>query len=231
MAYDPQRKLLFIHIPKNAGKSIEDALGFVPKRYIEQPGSLRRPLNRMLKRLLFRTNHPYPGDRLFGPLDVVLCAQHLGLPEIEALRLLTPAALDETRIFTVVRNPFDRAVSVFHRFSASNNIEDFKLFWRDSESAHRADHHYAAFLRTQLSFLRDLSGGIVVERILRYENLKENFRNLCLEFGLEYKTLEVIGARQHDIPYQEFYDAEAKEMIEHYFQEDITYFDYSFADA
>jgi hypothetical protein len=228
MAYDRSQNLLFIHIPKNAGKSIEHALDIVPKQMIDRPGSLRSSLNGLLKKIHYLTNSRVPAEKLFGPLDIVLCSQHLSYQEIENLRLISAAELESARKFAVVRNPFDRAISVYHMFHSETDIERFKKFWTCEVDQETQDHVRSVFFRPQFSFLCDQFGQLSVEHILRFENLGEEFLDLCSKLNLPVRALEKIGSRKEQSPYRDFYDKEAKKIIERRFHRDLEFFNYTF---
>mgnify|MGYP003635292014 CR=1 FL=1 len=70
-----------------------------------------------------------------------------------------------------------------------------------------------------------------IDHIMRFENLTENFHDLCGKLGIEdsglphkYDSKEV----RKNIPYQEFYDDETRDIIARIYDIDIKYFGYSF---
>ena len=95
MPFDRQRKLVFLHIPKTAGSSIEHALGmFGPwdQQNLDTGFGLIR--NRDLLARQLSSNF----------------LQHLELNELE---VLFPDALAGAQLFTVVRDPWQRLLSSF----------------------------------------------------------------------------------------------------------------------
>ena len=95
MPFDRQRRLVFLHIPKAAGTSIEQALGMYGPWHQENQAS---------------------GFGLIQSRDLLArnlssnFLQHLTLPELEQL---FPDALENAAIFTVVRDPWQRLLSSF----------------------------------------------------------------------------------------------------------------------
>ncbi len=228
MAYCRKSNILFIHIPKNAGKSIECALGFVPQDKVSNPGAYRSTLNRFFKKMHYITNHSVPSRILFGPMDVVLCAQHLSLTEIESLRLISKDDLNRARTFAVVRNPFDRAISVYRRFYQEFDLDGFKKFWAEDVNTIYQDHGRTVFYRTQYSYVANLNGEIAVDRILKFESLAEDFKSLCEEWGLGYLELAHLGRRSDQFSYHDVLDCEARKLIEVLFARDIDAFGYTY---
>ena len=95
MPFDRQRRLVFLHIPKTAGTSIEQALG------------LHGPWNQ--ENLASGFGLIQSRDLLARNLSSNFL-QHLTLPELEQL---FPEALDGAQVFTVVRDPWSRLLSSF----------------------------------------------------------------------------------------------------------------------
>lgn len=95
MPFDRQRRLVFLHIPKTAGTSIEQALGLYGPWDQENLAT---------------------GFGLIQSRDILArnlssnFLQHLSLNELESL---FPDALAEAQLFTVVRDPWARLLSSF----------------------------------------------------------------------------------------------------------------------
>ena len=226
MAYSSSKKVLFIHIPKNAGKSIEAALGLISKELLERP-SLRSPLNRFAKLMLKLTSSSYTSESLFGPLDYTFCAQHLTYSEIEFLGLLNEEELKSSLKLAVVRNPYTRSMSTCRHFCGKCDLDTFKYFWENISIRKNADHNCLAHARTQASFLRRFDGTAAPVEVLRFENLERDFNNLCDREGVDHYPLVPIGAGPSSVNYLDFYDAEACALIEQYFHEDFSAFSYT----
>ncbi len=228
MAYDRKRKLLFIHIPKNAGKSIEIAMGFVDRKTKANPRG-RSILNGIAKKFLNLTTRQKNKEMLWGPIDYVLSGQHLTCQEIELLNFIDILEFQEALKFAVIRNPFDRAISTFTMFTQSTSLEEFKFFWDKKSIDIKLDHNKVAHRRSQLSFLLNTRGKMEVDELIRYENLDEDFQDFCKKYNFNIPILPHIGARQClKKDYRTFYDRESKEMIQDYFKEDFEAFGYVF---
>ena len=68
MAYSVNKKILYIHIPKNAGKSVEAALKFLPKNQLLKPTS-RGFINSLAKFILNKTQKKDLREQLIGTFD------------------------------------------------------------------------------------------------------------------------------------------------------------------
>ena len=95
MPFDRQRRLVFLHLPKTAGSSVEQALG------------LLGPWDQ--ENLVTGFGLIQSRDLLARNLSSNFL-QHLSLSELEAL---FPSAFDGAEIFTVVRDPWTRLLSSF----------------------------------------------------------------------------------------------------------------------
>ena len=89
---------------------------------------------------------------------------------------------DKLYKFTVVRNPYDRLVSYYY-FMQTDDSHPMHIELREltlSEYIERACN-FAVY--TQFKQV-EIEGRIVVDRILRFENLDEDWKQLATEFGL-----------------------------------------------
>jgi hypothetical protein len=157
--------------------------------------------------------------------DYGIPPQHLSVKEIS-----NEIDLKEYKIFTIVRNPFDRLVSEFCHFKNSKLTEDYHhlnftdfidvcLKLEPEKRKWIFDNH----LEPQVDFI-DINFDI---KIFKYENLNECFKWLKdvtgenLEFGHERKS-----DRKH---YREYYETEdVIRKVEDFYRVDLDYFDYIF---
>ncbi|MBC2595616.1 sulfotransferase family 2 domain-containing protein [Ruficoccus amylovorans] len=220
MAYHQEKQLLFIHIPKNAGKSIESSLDLIDGI----PGKRSFP-NRVAKFLLNKTQNQTLRKRVFGPYDYTLSGQHLTYSEIELLNIIPPAQRARAIKFAVVRNPYSRALSTYRHFKQNTDLDGFKRFWAEASAYAGQDHNILAHLRTQKRFLIDINGHLAIEEILRFESLEQDYTQFREKHQLQGKALKHIGAGGK-INLQDFYDTEAQALIKTLFAEDFEQFGY-----
>ena len=148
MPFDRQRRLVFLHVPKTAGTSIEQALGLYGAWDQENLAT---------------------GFGLIQSRDILArnlssnFLQHLSLNELESL---FPDALTEAQLFTVVRDPWARLLSSFRNpdpdaglaLEALPELID-QLEAKMKESAKKLDFEEAANLRDRVKQLRQKMAG------------------------------------------------------------------------
>jgi hypothetical protein len=206
-----RHKFIFVHVPKTAGTSLARAL----EPYADNHP--REGLRRILSHL------PVPESP-----DTVAFRMHV---TARWARLKLPAEVYATyRKFAVVRNPYDRAVSLYHYLSQRT---DHHLYERVSRMSFKGYLDYLAKRRrtkdpTQLFYVADAQGQPIVDDILRFENLSDDFANLCGALGMPGKVdLPLRNTSDHS-PYWDYYaDDYTKEVVRDLFAADFNAFGYS----
>ena len=226
MPYFKSKNVLFVHIPKNAGRSIEAAL--LPPSIYPKMGR-RSFLNQIARGLLKRTASRVPSEYLMGTLDVALASQHLTLSEIRLLGILPREVIDKAVKFCVVRNPYDRAISSIFHFNPSlprekPSVEQALEVWFSSSGK---DHNQLAHRRRQIDFARDTDGSINMDYLIRFERLEEEFALFNDRFGLGVSNLGRIG-KTCKPTYRSLYSDRSRSLVKEAFYEDIEAFGYEF---
>jgi len=127
--------------------------------------------------------------------------------------------------FSVVRNPYDKMVSLFHwRGNAFNdNIEEMKKEFKE-------------FCKTNgcnSMRIHTVENVPICNFYIRYENLDEDVEKVCNRLKLKCKRpirLPYLKTqtRPKRIHYREYYDDETKEIVFQKHRKEITYFGYEF---
>lgn len=199
MLISRKHKFIFIHLYKNAGSSITNAL--LPFAQDDDPADSNLP-----------PFNPQPYHIHISAADL---AAHLGAE-----------AFSRYFSFSIVRNPWDWQVSLYsfmrtykaHRQHAmALKFQNFKeyLRWRCAEE-----------VRLQKDFLVDEQGKVLVDFVGRFERLDDDFREICKHIGITAALphLNLSNTR----PYQTFYDEESIELVRTTFKADIDLFNYTF---
>ena len=124
--------------------------------------------------------------------------------------------------FTIVRNPWDRAVSewkYFNKVYPGYNL-DFKSSLITTQFAGKMypweEHNWSQHVYTTNC-----------DYVGRFENLQNDFDNICKDIGLPQQKLPWMNKTTHK-HYTEYYDEEAKSIVAERNARDIEYFGYKF---
>tara|TARA_R110000824_G_scaffold336553_2_gene523050 strand:+ start:2326 stop:2958 length:633 start_codon:yes stop_codon:yes gene_type:complete len=208
---DHKHKFIFIHIPKTGGTSIEKL--FIPTADIQ---------NVNLKHDTLRT--------ILG----------------------TRPKIKNYFKFTVVRNPWDLTASLYYYMWKSQyewpqrwrkmisaqipGVLDMSLNdWVNHESfAYSGPRSRSLFNknpteRLQLDWISNNTGSPEMDYIIKFENLQNDFDNVCNKLGLPFQNLPHINKTDRE-PYGELYTTETREIVARKFKKDIDFFQYEFGE-
>jgi hypothetical protein len=215
MIISPKRKYIFVHIPKTGGSSMAMALdaragaddiliGDTPKA---------RARKHRLKDLSC-------AGRLW---------KHSRIADIAGLAVAEP--LDDFFVFTIVRDPWDRVLSLYHWLRVQNfahfSVERAKSrSFRDFVS----DPEIAAILSQDpvRAYTTDASGRDRADAVLRLEHIDRDIAPVERRFGFKIGPLPHLNPSNRPDNPRAAYDAESAERVASYFAEDISRFGYRF---
>ena len=205
---------LFVHIPKTGGQSIAHAL----LRHLGLDWEQRA-------RFLMRPND----DPARGPERLA----HLTASEYVEFGYLSQSEFDSLFKFSIVRNPWDRLVSEY-RYRGYAERQDFRTFVREGLPAPGWGDPYRHIL-PQRDFLFGAGGQLLVDRVLRFEQLAEEADELLAQLGLEDRSLPWVNASGSGTPdavppYADYYDDESRALVAELYHADIEAFAYEFGD-
>jgi hypothetical protein len=218
MPYSIKHNVIFIHIPKCAGKSFEVAVGIASKEEVSQY-KWRSKINRLGKLILKKSYDSKALPRLWGVHDLTLALQHLTYTEIELLNLMSSELLSNALKVAIVRNPYDRAVSSF--LHMGKDYDSFLDFLQRYYTSPNRDHNALAHKRLQVDYLRDKKGDIVVDNIIKFESLNEDFENFKLKYGINCDDMPHIGKQRKEKSFLDYYDEETKKRVSELFYSDF----------
>ena len=234
-------RCVFIHIPKNAGQSVEQV-------FLDQLG------------LSYETRAPLlmrPNDKPeLGPPRLA----HLKWHQYVGCKYMTQDQFDSYFKFAIVRNPWDRAVSLYryYRFQEKCSFKEFVMdelrgwMWRERQW----------FVGPQADFICDSEGRLRVDFLGRFETLHSDFLRICERIGLpaidiphvnvsisriepqKVKTSRTAGPKLKPLwrrrrtvrfpifpSFREYYDDESRALIEDLYAQDVERFGYRFDDS
>ena len=149
-------------------------------------------------------------------------------------------------IFTIVRNPWDRMLSMYlfyknthycpEFFSGISKIDDDFNNWIEyiySDNFDKSRNHsrvniFKYCFSNQLNWLKDKNNNLInVNKILKYE---DNNLNDFLKNEIKLKNIDTI-TRIHPTKhehYSKYYNDKSIKLVTKYYQDDIIFFNYSF---
>lgn len=117
--------------------------------------------------------------------------------------------------FCVERNPWDKVVS---QFFWSGSKLDFNSFVANSE------------LPVDNSLYLNSGGFLMVDRVLKYEDLDSDLGDVMKKMKIEYRGLnfKAKSGFRKDSSYQKMYDETSREIVKRKFKKEINLFGYQF---
>jgi Sulfotransferase family len=193
-------RCVFVHIPKCGGQSVETV-------FVEQHGltwETRAPL-------LLRPC----SDRRFGPRFLA----HLTAREYVELGHLSPADYAEYFSFAVIRSPWDRMLSTY-RYRGQEGV-GFREWIRDTAVPAIEDGHF--FYKTQVDYLCDRRGDLIVDEVLRLDDLPGAFDPIRQRLGIPGQGLPHVNAsRRHPgLTSAAAYDGETEALVGQLYAQDV----------
>ena len=175
--------------------------------------------------MLTKTKDVKAKDRLWGTFDISLALQHATFCELELLGLIHKEKLDNSIKVAIVRNSFDRAVSSYLHMGKGETFLEFVKTYFYSENR---DHNDLAHKRTQLDFIRNKKGDIILDYIIRFEYLEKDYEAFKLKYKIDAAKMPHIGKQRIKKNYKEYYCEESLKVVSDIFKEDIEYFNFTF---
>lgn len=125
--------------------------------------------------------------------------------------------------FSVVRNPWDRLISGW-RYCYPDGAVSLKQLLRNLP---QSGHDFRHVTRPQAAILVDDDGRLVVDYLMRFEELEAGYRRVCRLLQMPTPGLPSLNKTRHD-HYRDYYDDESRHLVERAFALDIAMFGYKF---
>ncbi|MEN8893587.1 sulfotransferase family 2 domain-containing protein [Planktotalea arctica] len=214
MIISKARSYVFVHIPKTAGTALTLALEARAAKDDLIIGDTPKARQRR-KRLADLT----PAGRLW---------KHATLADIDGV--LSAQELDKMFCFTLVRNPWDRAVSYYHWLRAQSFDHPavglaqemaFGPFLRHPETVRAFRNSPAGF------YMIDAAGNERCDAYIRIEHLAQDLKPLETHLGFDL-TVGRVNSSDRAVDYRSYYDDDLAEFVAALCAEDIARFGYEF---
>jgi len=210
-------KVVFVHIHKTAGSSIDLFMTRKDKEY----GSLKN----------------YCGKIVYS--DKAIYLHHANAKD---MKKQFKSVWDNYFKFSFVRNPWDRVVSCWKDKASPAHCDS----WPDSVYCKARNDTFSKFvtriINTEfIEFINESEFSIADRHVLsqtvlipddtdfigRFENLQEDFNTICDKIGIPQQQLAHINKTEHT-HYAEYYTDETREIVANKYSKDIKHFGYKF---
>ncbi len=209
-------KCVFIEVPKTGSTSIRSFVGIPPKPH-QNIWQMKYELEH------FWTRYGGWGNRLAASL-------YLLMPPHTRQRIGSRQFATYFK-FGFVRNPWERAVSLYERREGLQlrevmSFEEFIDWMKFSSSTciHPVPH------RNQLDWFVDPHGRVLADFIGHFETLEQDWAAIAPKLGLPAQLPHLNRNPRRAKHYTEYYTARTREIVAERFKEDIDYFGYEFGE-
>ncbi|MCO8125280.1 sulfotransferase family protein [Stieleria sp. TO1_6] len=210
MLLSRKHRFLFVHVYKNAGTSVSKALSpFTVYRF-------QRETVRVCKQI----GLAYPSR-----WDATPCAGHATASQIRVF--LGESYYRSLFSFAVVRNPWDWQVSQYTYIRKNTKHQQYEQFQRFSGFADYIRWRCDGNTLAQRELVCSPSGELLVDFLGRFENLNQDFDQICQRIGITAR-LPTLNVSKQARDFRQFYDDQTVELVRQAYQDDIRYFGYEF---
>lgn len=140
-------------------------------------------------------------------------------------KLIGSKKYDSYTKFTVVRNPYDRAVSWYeyvYRLSKNNGRSSNGMSFSEFVNLRRN-----VWTGKQKDYVTDDNGNLIIDHVLNYDNLDNELQNFMKKFGLNIGKLPKLNKSSHrplNKKLIDYYDDEAKNKVYNVMKDDFDLF-------
>lgn len=128
--------------------------------------------------------------------------------------------------FTVIRNPWDRFISGWKYCNSTKNKPLIHVL-NDLPKRRHNPHDHDHLTRLQTDIIYNNKNELLVDFIIRYENLQSDFDNLCDLIKKPKIKLPHLNKTEHG-HYKEYFDEYSNNLFKNIYKKDINIFNYEF---
>ena len=254
-----QYRFIQLHIPRTGGSSVQDALwryrdsntGVHPQSHDDFHGKYDWHLNGFTKNALNESVESDNGVQHVGQDFYSYVTKHLSEDSKPASMGYGREKFDEYFVFTFVRNPWDRFVSLWVKFKEEVRLqENFnKLYglnvdhdFKEMEEvlrylwlSHKRGLALPRWFKPQYEFVHAKDLKILVNFVGRYENFQNHFDFLCERIDYPQTTLPNSDKKERrqekeKAHYIQYYDKATADVIAEIYKDDLETWNYEFGD-
>ena len=206
-----KNKLIFFHIPKNAGTSVSNLL--LKDENFYYPWVI---LSKILRKFKKTDNFFFDNFQK----KIYLFTSHETVKTIE--KKISSEIYDNFFKFAVVRNPYSRFVSRYNYMKLTNTLKELNF------SEFLKKHVKLSLIADQqYKFLLNKNGKIGVNKIIKFENINEEMTEFSKVNNLKLSKFKKLNISTTE-NYKDYYDTNTKKIVEDFCKEDLEFFNYSF---
>ena len=199
-----ENKFIFTHIGRTGGGSIETAL------------------------INYGSKKPHLSPYFLNKEKIVKFEASQHWTSMEERKVLDENFWKSCFKFTIVRNPWDRIFSQYkgHVIKELPGISFEQYLHRSF--VEKVCHDDFRFISPCMDWITDEKGNILVDYIGKFENLQEEFNNICKILKIPSSILSYTNKSPLTESYQKYYTPSLKELVAKAFKKDIEHFNYKF---
>ena len=165
--------------------------------------------------------------RNLSPIEEIARIGHGHITVQELRPVVTQDTWKKYYKFAIVRNPFDRFVSVCSFLNRDNpEFRAHPSLWMKT-ALKRPRFQSRVLVRPQALQLMDKDDEIRLDYIGRYENLQESMDSVFADLDLPTVFLKQRNASNH-AHYRQYYDDELRQTVTAYYRQDLEMFGYDY---
>ncbi|GAA5026454.1 hypothetical protein GCM10011506_12050 [Marivirga lumbricoides] len=204
-----EHNLIFIHIPKCAGTSIEYLFKIKPFDW---------RIKDEVKLVGFDKENNLP-------------LQHATPQELVDFGYLQYGDFERLSSFTIVRNTYDRLVSAYLFMCKISNTKDtFENYLTkrgEFEQLLKMNGRHV-HLRSQLSYTHFKNGSLAIKDILKFEDLENSLQNY-LTGNYTVNALDLPHKKKAERShYSKYFNQRTKKIVDNEYKDELEYFNFSF---
>jgi chondroitin 4-sulfotransferase 11 len=190
-----KHKIIFIHIPKTGGTSIDNFFTGSFQRHSCAKDYQFNLVDTIFQEYFKFTIVRNPWDLIVSLYGMITERQKAGIKA------------------TLKR--FGKKTYSFEEF-----VKELVFERHSGGSSFSTNYSHSFTSRCQLNWIKDLTNEICMDYIIRFENLQEDFNIVCDKIGIPQQELPHKNASKHK-HYTEYYDDETRQIVAEKYAKDI----------